>query len=95
LVVGCGLVGRSQIVRQKNTVLLQMWYYCKAMWASGLVGGLERDNYFLILSLCFVGCGLVGGSQIVRQKDTVLLQMLYSCKAMWATGLVGGLERDS
>jgi hypothetical protein len=44
LVVGCGLGGRSQIVRQKDTVLHRMWYCCKAMWATGLVGGLERDS---------------------------------------------------
>jgi hypothetical protein len=72
-----------------------MWYCCKVTWASGLVGGLKRDSKFFNYLIFGVGCGLVGGFQIVRQKDTVSHWMWYCCKVMWASGLVGGLERDS
>jgi hypothetical protein len=68
LAVGCGLVGGSQIVRQKDTVLHRMWYCCKAMWASGLLGGLESASQFCNCCNLVVGCGLVGRSQIVRQR---------------------------
>jgi hypothetical protein len=91
LAVGCGLVGGSQIVRQKDTVLLCMLYCCKVLWATGLVGGLERDSYFFNYLTLVVGCGLVGGLQKVRQKDTALHSMWYCCKAMWDSGLVGRL----
>jgi hypothetical protein len=59
--VGCGLVGGSQIVRQTDTVLHRMWYCCKALWANGLVGGLEKDSLFCNYLTLVVGCGLVGG----------------------------------
>jgi hypothetical protein len=73
LVVGCGLVGGSQIVRQKDTVLLWMWYCCKTIMDCGQIGkGQLIFNYPTLVA----GCGLVVGSQIVRQKDTLLLWML-------------------
>jgi hypothetical protein len=84
--VGCGLVGGSQIVRQKDTILHNMWYCCKAMWASGLVGRLEKDSKVVNYLTLVMGCGLEGGSQIVRQKDTVLHNMWSCCKAMCASG---------
>jgi hypothetical protein len=61
-------------------------------WACGRIG--KRHIFCNYLTLV-VGCGLVGGSQKVRQKDIALHSMWYCCKAMWASGLVGGLERDT
>jgi hypothetical protein len=61
-------------------------------WAGGQI---EKGQLIFDYLTLVVGCGLVDGSQIVRQKDTVLLWTWYSYKAVWASGLVGGLERDS
>jgi hypothetical protein len=76
-------------VRQKDTVLHWMWYCCKVTWASGLVGGLERDSKFCTYLILGVGCGLVGGSQIVRQKDIILRWRWYCAKECGFLGLRG------
>jgi hypothetical protein len=61
------------------------------MWAAGFVGGLVRDSSFYNYLTLVVGCGLVGRSQIVRQRhnfssDVVLLQ---SNVGYWACGWIG------
>jgi hypothetical protein len=86
----CGPWTCGRILNTLHVALLQSNV---GSWACGRIG---KGQLFLCNYLSLVaGCGLVGGSQIVEQKETVLHWMWFCCTAMWASVLVGRLERDS
>jgi hypothetical protein len=62
------------------------------MWASGLESGLKREFIFNYLTLV-VGCGLEGGSQILRQKVSVLHWTWYCAKECGLLGLLADKKR--
>jgi hypothetical protein len=52
------------------------------------LGGIGSASNFCNYLTLGMGCGLVGGAQIVRQKDTVLHWIWCCCKA-----IAGGLKK--
>jgi hypothetical protein len=79
----CGRISNSQTESLSFTLDVVL---CLGMWASGLRADWKK-TFNLQLSCFGVGCGLVGRSQIVRQKVSVLHWMWYSAKECGLLGL--------